>query len=130
MNYGKVMLVGSAVLIFIAILTASAVEVLKANNMENDGGDRFQSVSGDFARAWLKDNLNVTPSSPLKNLSNDLWDWGGLPRGKSLVNGVLTDSRLVYVANNNSNWLSEYYVPSSSQTRKPDEWVPPEDLDN
>ena len=77
--------------------------------------DRFQSVSGDFARSWLKGNLNQSPAAapkPAYNESGDLWNWGAAPKGSSIVDGkLLTDPYYLHPwLNISSNWLGETYT--------------------
>jgi hypothetical protein len=55
----------------------------------SDGGDRFVSVSGGFARSWLNDYLGQNKPPVEADMTNDLWSWGGVPYGKALVDGKL-----------------------------------------
>jgi len=98
--------------------TSSIGETRSVNN--------YQSVGGDFGRSWIMyfqeknqpgqdTNSNSTPSSDPTNL----WDWGTLPKGKTLQNGTLVnDNNYSYwYLNLSSNWLGENYV--DPETGKP-----------
>lgn len=90
--------------------------------------DRFQSVSGDFARSWLQENLEDNVTEDESSLVNDLWNWGGIPRGKALVNGQLVDvNNTTVIANKTANWLGitpylDYYTSGKWNAS---EWMPP-----
>lgn len=71
----------------------------------------FQSVSGDFARSWL-DVSHSQNSKPAENKSSDLWSWGGLPKGKTLVNGELmpVTNGTIPAANDTANLIGDTYI--------------------
>ncbi|MBN1323320.1 MAG: hypothetical protein JW986_04875 [Methanotrichaceae archaeon] len=64
----------------------------------------IQSVGGDFGRSWLEalpaaENASMPPSG-------DLWGWGGMPKGKELVDGQLVESvHDGMVVINGSDWM-------------------------
>lgn len=76
--------------------------------------DGFQSVSGDFARNWLDDFLIENPKLA-EEKEIGLWGWGGTPKGKMAINGMLMpipDINITNVAdlgNRTGNWLGEVY---------------------
>lgn len=75
----------------------------------NNGAGNIQSVSGDFAKAWIKDYLSKNPS-PIPQVNNtSLLGWGTIPKGKVLVGGKLKDYYYFY-QNMTSNWLGDYYL--------------------
>jgi|GEM_PF-3315278 len=82
-------------------------------DLSQQSEDRFSSVSGDFARAWLKNNLDQ-PAASSAPQDNDLWSWGGTPKGKEVANGVLIDNKTTYV-DDNPEWLGLTYqqVPAN-----------------
>ncbi|HOT07957.1 MAG TPA: hypothetical protein PK918_10280 [Methanotrichaceae archaeon] len=81
--------------------------------------DRFQSVSGSFARQWLLDNMERKPattsmlfnqtaqnnSSREGDLKMDLWSWGNIPKGKILQDGKLLNAKNATYRINSSEWL-------------------------
>jgi len=73
----------------------------------------FQSVSGQFAREWLSDFLGQNPQ-PVRTAGNgsDLWNWGGAPKGSTIVDGKLVQDPyyLRPLLNLSSNWLDETYT--------------------
>jgi hypothetical protein len=51
--------------------------------------ERFQSVGGEFGKAWIN-NFLATSRPPVQTTNNtSLWTWGNMPVGKILVNGKL-----------------------------------------
>lgn len=85
-------------------------------------GDRFQSVSGDFGRAWLMSNVNTTSNV---TLSNDLWSWGGVPRGWKIVNGVLVRDMNSTQTQIGSDWLGSTSDSLYTMAYNESSWVPP-----
>lgn len=64
------------------------------------------SVGGDFGMSWLK-NLPYQPTA--SDDGDGLWSWGGVPRGREVVNDTL---KLADVEDNNTGlagltWLGE-----------------------
>ncbi len=91
-------------------------------------GDRFFSVSGSFARSWIDALQKETDISP--DASNDLWSWGGTPRGKAIEDGMLVEINLTKKANNYSDWLgsSLYQEPilvNNATYGQNNQWMPP-----
>jgi hypothetical protein len=81
----------------------------------------FQSVGGDFGKSWISNFQAQNPPAAEENLSNDLWGWGGAPKGKALVGGKLVDATsTTNTVNFTANWLGELpqtapiYMNSSS----------------
>jgi hypothetical protein len=75
--------------------------------------DRFQGVGGDFGRNWISNFQAQNPPAAEENLSNDLWGWGGAPKGKALVGGKLVDAtNTTNTVNFTANWLGE--LPQTS----------------
>jgi len=74
---------------------------------------KFQSASGDFARTWLNGLLAQNPQRA-ENKSGDLWSWGGVPLGYTLVNGELVpiQNSTIWTTNSNRivNWLGDTYI--------------------
>jgi hypothetical protein len=49
----------------------------------------FQSVGGEFGKAWI-DNFLAASGPPVQAANNtSLWTWGDMPVGKTVVNGKL-----------------------------------------
>lgn len=71
----------------------------------------FQNVGGDFGRSWTSNFFAQNPQSA-ENKSRDLWSWGGIPKGHSLVDGVLMpiQNSTTLLTNGTINWLGETYV--------------------
>jgi hypothetical protein len=85
-------------------------------------GERFQSVSGDFGRAWLMSNLNTTSNV---NISTALWSWGGVPRGWRLVNGVLVTDTNTTQTQIGSDWLGSTSDSLYTVAYNESSWIPP-----
>jgi len=64
------------------------------------GAAQMQNVGGEFGRSWLTQHGNKFVSADTNN-SNDLWNWGGKPRGYDVYNGQLYPMLA----------LPEYYYP-------------------
>lgn len=47
----------------------------------------FQDVSGNYGQTWLE-NYGSMPISTLES-SNNLWNWGSVPKGYQLINGTV-----------------------------------------
>jgi len=71
-----------------------------------------QSVGGEFGSNWIG-NFNAQNAQPAKtNQGNDLWTWGGSPKGSIIVNGnLVADPYYVWKSLNYTNgWLGKVYV--------------------
>ena len=72
----------------------------------------FQNVGGDFGRTWMSryEAQNLQPTE--QNLTNDLWSWGGSPKGTIVVNGSLMANPYNYwkSLNYTSGWLGKVYI--------------------
>ncbi|MDM7935725.1 MAG: hypothetical protein QUS08_10095 [Methanothrix sp.] len=65
-------------------LTAAACALLLAACIQAHG---FQNVGEDFGLAWLEQH-GTRPVSAVE-IQNNLWDWGGTPKGYRIIDGVL-----------------------------------------
>jgi len=91
------------ILILLSMLCISAYSQPYASGESG----RFQSVSGDFAKNWISDFKSQNQISD-ENLKNGLWDWGGVPKGKKIVNGQpVDDANLSPLYNFTANWLGD-----------------------
>ncbi|MGB9901950.1 hypothetical protein [Methanothrix sp.] len=108
----------TAALLLILSLQCAMAEV-KGNASSGVG---FQSVSGDFGRAWLMSNINTTSNV---TLSNDLWSWGGVPRGWRLVNGVLVRDTNSTQTQIGSDWLGSTSDSLYTMAYNESSWIPP-----
>jgi hypothetical protein len=73
------------VLIFIS---AGQGQLVLGSAGESSTGN-FQSVGGEFGKAWIN-NFLATSGPPVQTTNNtSLWTWGDMPVGKTLVNGKL-----------------------------------------
>ena len=94
----------TVLVLFLLCLMAHAQSVAVSN-----GPGKVQSVSGDFAQAWIKNYLSKNPS-PVPQVNNtSLWGWGAVPKGKALVGGKLVDN-YTYYQNMTANWLGDYFL--------------------
>ncbi|HQF16624.1 MAG TPA: hypothetical protein PLI05_06105 [Methanotrichaceae archaeon] len=67
-----------------------------------------QPVGGEFAQGWLEEFLkyNEPPTKSEKNMQ--LWNWGNIPKGKTLKDGKLVDDDRTYnLTNISADWLGE-----------------------
>ncbi|OPY53180.1 MAG: hypothetical protein A4E48_00849 [Methanosaeta sp. PtaU1.Bin060] len=90
------------ILIMILIFTIC----ITAYSQTSGESGRFQSVGGDYGKSWITD-FKSQNEQPEKNLKNELWDWGGAPKGKKMVDGKLVDDtdNLTPKINFTANWL-------------------------
>jgi hypothetical protein len=72
----------------------------------------FQNVGGDFGRTWMSRYEAQNPQPSEQNLTNDLWSWGGSPKGTIVVNGqLMADPYYVWKSlNYTSGWLGKVYT--------------------
>jgi hypothetical protein len=91
----------AATLILSILLSASIAQT----------SDHFQSVSGDFGRAWLNDRMAQNPT-PAENNSGSLWSWGSAPKGSIVMGGKLVpDPYSIWKSFNYTyGWLGQVYV--------------------
>lgn len=79
---------------------------------------RFQSVSGEFAQKWIKNDTvqNPVPITKSEGNGSDLWNWGRAPLGSKIVDGnLVTDPYYLRpLLNLSSNWLGETYTDAST----------------
>lgn len=66
-----------------------------------------QQVGGEFGRAWLQNFLRYNEPPVEADQVNDLWSWGGSPKGKKIVGGKLVPDMTVNYTNLTSDWLGE-----------------------
>lgn len=75
---------------------------------------RFQSVSGEFAQKWIKNDTvqNPVPITKSEGNGSDLWNWGRAPLGSKIVDGnLVTDPYYLRpLWDLSSNWLDETYT--------------------
>jgi hypothetical protein len=104
-------------IVFVLILLCLAAHAQSVAVSDSSG--KFQSVSGDFAQAWIKNYLASNPS-PVPQVNNtSLWGWGTIPKGKDLVGGKLVDN-YTYSQDMTANWLGDYYLnPYTSEPIDP-----------
>lgn len=76
--------------------------------------NQFQSVGGDFGKAWISSfQAQNQPQTDKENLTNNLWEWGGHPKGKTIVDGKLVDSTNgTTTVNYTVNWLGDLSLAS------------------
>lgn len=108
----------AAALILILLLQSAIAEI----QGDTGSGERFQSVSGEFGRAWLMSNLNTTRNA---TLSNDLWSWGGVPRGWRIFNGVLVRDTNTTGTQIGSDWLGSTSDSLYTLAYNESSWIPP-----
>jgi len=80
------------------------------------GPNQPQSVGGEFGGNWIG-NFNAQNGQPSKtNQGNDLWTWGGSPKGSIIVNGnLVADPYYVWKSLNYTNgWLGKVYVDQAT----------------
>lgn len=72
-----------------------------------------QGVGGDYGRTWLT-SFNTQNPKPIANSGsgNDLWNWGGAPKGRIAVNGKLVQDPYYFwrSLNYTGGWLGQVYV--------------------
>lgn len=70
--------------------------------------NQFQRVGGDFGQSWISDFKAQNRPAASENLTNDLWNWGNVPKGKTVVDGKLVDStNKTAKVNYTANWLGD-----------------------
>jgi hypothetical protein len=76
-----------------------------------------QNVGGDYGRTWLN-NFNTHNQKPVTDNGNgnNLWNWGGAPKGRIAVNGkLMPDPYYIWKSlNYTSGWLGQVYVDSKT----------------
>ncbi len=77
-----------------------------AGNVGNNAG-HYQNVGGDFGRAWIKSFQAQNPPSVQTSQNNSLWNWGGAPVDKILVNGALVPKSNVTPIVILGDWIGE-----------------------
>jgi len=77
------------------ILSALALGLIlpTLGQMDQEGSSAvpsyFQSVGGGFGKAWIENFLAQSPSPVQTSNNTSLWNWGGAPVDKTVVNGKL-----------------------------------------
>ncbi len=95
--------------IVLIVLSALCIAACAQQAVSGSGDSgRFQSVSGDFAKKWIA-NFKSQNEKPKEDLKNELWNWGGAPKGKKMVDGKLVDDtdNLTSRVNFTANWLGD-----------------------
>jgi hypothetical protein len=103
------------------VLTALCFAAYAQSVVVSNGPENVQSVSGDFAKSWLKSYLEANPRPAPKINDTSLWGWGTIPKGKALIEGQIVDS-LNFTASQDmtANWLGDYYLnPYTSEPIDP-----------
>lgn len=127
---GTIALIAAILAISVYSAAYGSVDSASWTDPEGNGDgyvDRFQSVSGDFARSWLEKNLEDNVTGDESSFVNDLWSWGSIPRGKTIVDGQLVDvNNTTVTANTTANWLGitsylDYYTSGKYNVN---EWIP------
>jgi len=92
-----------AILLVICLLAADCYVQSTSN---------FQNVGGDFGRNWISRYEAQNPQPTEQNITNDLWSWGGSPKGTIVVNGqLMADPYYVWKSlNYTSGWLGKVYT--------------------
>jgi hypothetical protein len=66
------------------------------------------AVGGDFGRTWINNFLAQNHKPVEQNNSTNLTSWGGVPKGKALVNGNLVDQQnATNPLNPGASWLGD-----------------------
>jgi hypothetical protein len=77
-----------------------------------------QYVGGNFGQSWIGGTVaqNPKPAVAVQDPGNDLWTWGGAPKGSIIVNGKLApDPYYIWKSlNYTSGWLGMAYVDPST----------------
>ncbi len=96
-----------AVIIIVCLLAAGCC----AQSMS-----RSQYVGGNYGQNWISNFQAQNPKPAEQNLENDLWNWGGAPKGSIAVNGKLVpDPYYLWKSlNYTSGWLGKAYVDPST----------------
>jgi hypothetical protein len=78
--------------------------------------NRAQYVGGNFGQSWIGSYNAQNPQPAEQSSGNDLWTWGGAPKGSIIVNGKLTpDPYYLWKSlNYTSGWLGEVYIDPST----------------
>lgn len=89
-----------------AIIVLTSSFLVMASSAQTSNG--FQSVGGDFGKSWINNFKSQNLPAAKEDLKNDLWNWGGRPKGKTLVGGKLVDStNTTNAVNFTANWLGD-----------------------
>lgn len=93
-------------------VTISLIMCLLAGGCYAQSMSYPQSVSGDFGRNWINSFKAQNPQPAEQNLKNDLWTWGGSPKGSIVVNGnLVADPYYIWKSlNYTSGWIGKVYV--------------------
>jgi len=78
--------------------------------------NRAQYVGGAFGQGWIGSVGAQNPRSAVQDPGNDLWTWGGAPKGSIIVNGKLAPDPYYFwkSLNYTSGWLGMAYVDQST----------------
>jgi hypothetical protein len=76
--------------------------------------NRAQYVGGTYGQSWIgmAGAQTQSPNPALQDPGNDLWTWGGAPKGSVIVNGKLApDPYYIWKSlNYTSGWLGMAYI--------------------
>jgi len=102
-----------------AVVVALLIACLLAAGGSAQSSSRFQSVGEDYGRNVLK-SLNAPNPEPTasNNSNNSLWNWGGAPKGRILVDGNLIGDPRYTIGNLSvtNNWLGDSFVDPYGNT--------------
>lgn len=80
--------------------------------------NRAQYVGGDYGQGWIGASKaqSTAPIVQNTNSGNDLWTWGGAPKGSMIFNGKLVpDPYYIWKSlNYTSGWLGMVYIDQST----------------
>jgi len=94
-------------LVFIAAILFALCLMLSGSSAQST--ERFQSVGGEYARAWLA-NFQSESSKPVDEGEDPgLWGWGSAPKGSMVIDGQLIGDPRIAANKLNvaQNWLAE-----------------------
>jgi hypothetical protein len=94
---------------FAAIALVSLMICLIAEASYAQSSSSALSISGDFGRQWISSFKSQNQQPAEQNLGNDLWSWGGSPKGSIIANGnIVPDPYYVWKSlNYSSGWIGK-----------------------
>ncbi len=98
---------GSAICVLAAVLLITHAAGQITMGAAGGNASHYQGVGGDFGRAWLQNFLIQNPPPANTSENNSLWNWGGAPVDKMLVNGKLVPKNNRTVNIIAQDWMGE-----------------------
>lgn len=94
------------------IVITVLITFLLTTSCHGQSSSRFQDVGNDFGTERISKFKADTPQLSEQNLKNDLWSWGGTPKGSIIVNGTLApDPYYIWRSlNYTQGWLGKAYI--------------------